>query len=213
MGLFQFLSALVESGNVVVTQDFREEVEPEAEKILKDFDQLYRLHLPGNAPDFVPEAAVWAAKMLHRGCQFLVCRDIDGEIVMKAMQEVCSVVPSPAAAYSVDLTFRFLPDLIGMTRNVASGDPLLQSLLQLARDWPLSSVGVEGVEVLDVSHFINNACLRQLYVDRILERKDFTRLGNPEVNQAIQQALGAHEELNPAMASRLRASVPADEAA
>jgi hypothetical protein len=213
MGLFKFLSALVESGNVVVTQDFREEVEPEAEKILKDFDQLYRLHLPGIAPDFVPEAAVWGAKMLHRGCQFLVCRDIDGEIVMKAMQEACPVVRSPAVAYSVDLTFRFLPDLIGMTRNVASGDPLLQSLLQLARDWPLSSVGVEGVESVDTSHFINNACLRQLYVDRVLERKDFTRLGSPEVNQAIQQALGAHEELSPVIANRLKAPVPADEAA
>src|SRR5215470_16089997 len=142
MGLFQFLSALVESGNVVVTQDFREGVEPEAEKILKEFDQLYRPHLPGNAPDFVPEAAVWGANMLHRGCQFLVCRDIDAEIVQKAMLEACPVAYSPAVIYSVDLTFRFLPDLIGMTRNVSSGDPLLQSLLQLARDWPLSSVGV-----------------------------------------------------------------------
>src|ERR1700755_1656157 len=123
MGLFQFLSALAEFGNVVVTQDFREEVETEAEGILKEMDQLYRLHLPGKGPDFVTEAAVWGAKMLHRGCQFLVCRDIDGEIVRKGMQEACPVVHSPAIDYSVDLTFRFLPDLIGMTRNVASGDP------------------------------------------------------------------------------------------
>ncbi|EEF58749.1 hypothetical protein [Pedosphaera parvula] len=209
MGLFQFLNALAESGSVIVTQDFREEVEPEAEEVLKEMDRLYRSHLPGKAPDFVPEAALWGAKMLYRGCQFLVCRDIDGDIVSKAMQEACPLPHSPATDYSVDLTFRFLPDLIGMTRGVSSGDPLLQALLKIATEWPLSSVGVTGVEGVNVSHFISDRCLRQLYIDRILERNDLTRLGSLEVNQAIKESLGAHVELCPTVAEKMQSAMTA----
>src|SRR5262249_25031638 len=103
--------------------------------------------------------------------------------------------PSPETDYSADLVLQYLPDIIGMTRAVASGDPLLQQLLILAREWPLSSVGVSEVGQVGVNAFIGHAGLRQLYADRIIARADLTRLGEPSVDTAVRQALGAFPDL------------------
>ena len=82
-----------------------------------------------------------------------------------------------------------------MTRAVASGDPLLHQLLMLGRGWPLSSVGVPGVDPVDVESFLGHFGLRQLYVDRIIARQDVTRLGNPLVDMCVRETLGAFPDL------------------
>jgi hypothetical protein len=72
-------------------------------------------------------------------------------------------------------------------------------LTELARRWPLSSVGVKGLEGLDVSSFVGDPALLQLYVDRIIERADQSRLTDPRVNEAVRTALGGYPELAPAI--------------
>jgi hypothetical protein len=204
MSLSQFLATLVESGQVVVSLDFAEETGPEADQILAEMDRATRQNLSGTAPEFMPDVAHWAACILHRGCQFLVCRDVDASLIGPGLREPCPAPRCPATDYSADLALQYLPDLIGMTRQAAAGDPLLEHLLALAREWPLSSVGVREVEAPDVQSFIGDAALRQLYVDRILAREDVSRLGNPRVDGAVREALGAFPELCWSVAARVQ---------
>src|ERR1700756_2256764 len=171
MSLSHFLAALAESGQVTISIDLTESVDAESESTLREMDRVARLNLAGQAPEFIPQAAVWAAQLLHRGCQLLVCRDLDTLVIDQALRAPCPTPRSPATDYSADLALQYLPGLVTMTRQVASGDPLLKALLVLARDWPLSSVGVAGLENLNVESFIADPALRQLYVDRILERE------------------------------------------
>ncbi|MDB6112406.1 MAG: hypothetical protein JWR69_4156 [Pedosphaera sp.] len=206
MSLSHFLAALIESGRVTISLAFTEEADAEAGAVLQEMDRITRLNLAGKAPEFRPEAALWAARLLHHGCQFLAGRDVELAVISQVLQAPCPAPHSPATDYSADLTLQYLPDLIHTVRQVATGDPLLQELLGVAREWPLSSVGVAGLEKLDVRNFISDPALRQLYVDRILAREDASRLDGLPVDQAVREALGAFPELCRALATPLQIS-------
>jgi hypothetical protein len=47
---------------------------------------------------------------------------------------------------------------------------------------------------------VGNACLRQLYVDRITQRTDISLLGPAAVRDAVTSALGVHPSLAPEIA-------------
>jgi len=207
--LSQFLQRLFEDGRVMVSAP--EPVDAEelraAEPTLAALEAVYRLDLPGEAPPLLPAAAGWAAMSMFHACQFVAYRDAGEEMIAAALS---SPVPAADAAphnkdgpgclayqaalhYSVDLTFRFLPDLMRLARNNAENDPLLGYLRQWAIAWPLSSVGLPDVTPDSIEPIVNHPCLLKIYGDRIIARKDRSRLGDPRVNEVVQQALGEGE--------------------
>ena len=107
--------------------------------------------------------------------------------------------PVPAAApaslhYSVDLSFRFLPDLLRLARSEAEGDPLLRHIRQWAAAWPLSSVGIPDLELGSIEPIVEHPCLLSIYCDRIIALRDRSRLGDSRVDGALAQAVGAMGE-------------------
>ena len=130
-------------------------------------------------------------------------REVDAASVQQALAAPCPRPPSASVCYSADLSLRYLPDLLSLARGIAPDDPLVAGLTALARAWPLSSVGVAGMEDLDVSAFVDHPSLRQLYVDRIIERGDVSRLKHPAVRAAVGEALGAYPDLAPRVAAAL----------
>jgi hypothetical protein len=109
----------------------------------------------------------------------------------------CPGNPSPSVCYSADLSLRHLPDLLSLARGIAADDPLVGGMTSLARAWPLSSVGVPGIEGVDASPFLPHPALRQLYVDRIIDRADGSRLADPAVREAVREAVGDFLNLAP----------------
>ena len=96
----------------------------------------------------------------------------------------------PAVQYSVDVMMRFLPDLIRHASAVPREDPLMVTLYGWAADWPLSSVGVpldRPVDAAAVESIVSDRALLTLYVDRIVARKDLSRLSHPSVVEAIRR--------------------------
>jgi hypothetical protein len=100
------------------------ELDQEVDTILISTEKAVATNLSGAAPGFSLPTARWAALLLYRAYQFLVCRDIDAKTMEQRLQEKCPDPHSPQTDYSADLVFQYLPDIIGMTRAVASGDPL-----------------------------------------------------------------------------------------
>jgi hypothetical protein len=172
-------------------------------EIVLGWEKIQRLELAFTAPRFSPAVAEWAAVRLYRGCQALVCRDMPPADVHRYLSEACPEPRSPRSDYSADLLFRFLPGLLAFARRLAREDPLVEELLVLARAWPLSSIGIDGLGETDPASFIEDPSLRQLYVDRILAAGDTTRLHHDAVRQAVQTALGAYPEMAPSIASCL----------
>ena len=206
MRVAQFLSDLFETGRVSVFVDFPAEPEQDVDVVLVSAEKVAAESLAGESPGFDLGCARWAAQMFYGACHFLVCRDINIEAIQAFFKQACPQAHSPKTDYSVDLVFRYLPDLVGMTRALATGDPLLQELLKLGKDWPLSSVGISGIENVDLKSFIDHPALRQLYADRIIARADTSRLGDPQLDFAVKEALGDYPDLSAPIAKHLNLS-------
>jgi hypothetical protein len=154
-------------------------------------------HFPGLPPELDRHAAAWGLEMLYRACVGVVFRDLDRQSLEVLFALRCPAEPSPISAYSVDLSLRFLPDVVRIARAASGNDPLLNPLMRLATEWPLSSVGVSLPEPGDISGFWSDPGLRRLYVDRVLEHNDLSRLDRAEVREAVRAALGDSSELSP----------------
>lgn len=199
MSVRSFLVELASSGRVHVGRALLEKPPSATEvgPILMDLDLAARIEMAGDAPPLSMGPALWASWMLYQGCQFLTFREMDAGLVKLRLASPPPAAPSPWVCYSVDLAMRYLPDLVALARGLSPGDPLVEGLLELARAWPLSSVGIAGVGPVQVGGFWAHDSLRALYVDRVLERKDSARLGDREVAEAVRAALGDHPSLAP----------------
>jgi hypothetical protein len=225
--LSAFLTALFADGRVRVPAPgpLSEAELSEAEDTLAGFEVPYRQELPGTPPPLSLPAARWGAAMFYRACQFVAYRDVDAERIAEVLEsgDEKSVAGSPeeryfrgakgdnqrdiargelpSLHYSVDLTFRYLPDLVKLAKIAAEQDPLLDQLLRWGAEWPLSSVGMALPAAPVIDGFAGDGCLLRLYVDRILARRDTARLADRRVREAVRQALGAFPELAPEMAA------------
>lgn len=204
MSLSRFLTSLFSEGPVRVSaaanqrgtllsptsQDLAEALE-----ILTSFEMDYRHELPGVPPGLSEPAMLWGALTVFRASSFLAHRDVNEDIIRDAFEQTCPVPASASVCYSVDLTLRFLPDLIRLTKAASENDPLVGMLTRLARQWPLSSVGVAGVGTVNVTDITASECLLRIYVDRIFATKDRSRMDDLKVCEAIRAAIGLHPDL------------------
>ncbi len=161
------------------------------------------LELAPGIPEFSAPSALWGARLFYRLCRVLVCRDL-GEAEVSAIDaDPCPEPRRPRTDWSVDLMLRHLPRIWQFARHLSNGDPLVEKLKNIAAAWPLSSVGIQGVENLNIETFAGNAALRRLYADRIIAAGDASRLGHAEVDQLLRTDLGLHRELAPQLAAKL----------
>jgi len=169
------------------------------------FERQYRLELPAIPPSVSVDAVRWSTSMFYRASQLLVFRDIDATQIDQDLSTACPIADTPSAHYSVDLTFRFIPDLLKQARHVSGDDPLLRWLTKWANAWPLSSVGIPDMESLNIDAIAEDQCLLKLYGDRIIEQNDLSRLSDDRVNNAVRAALGAYPDLAPEIAAAIKA--------
>lgn len=213
MSLTSFLSTLFEDGCVQVPEwaPLTDDDRKAALHRITEYEATYRAALPGVPPEMDASRALAAAEAMFRACQCLVYRELDPQELLAA-----SFVPEPgtrrpADHYSADLAYRFLPDVWRLSRNAAANDPLVSCVRELAARWPLSSVGIADLPALDVEGFINDRCLLTLYVDRIVERRDRSRLTDSRVRSALREACGMYTEWIPELAAVLAEDPPSVE--
>lgn len=199
--LSAFVQSLWSGGDLVLSTNIAptDEDVKAGMQALQTIERDYRQGLPGEVPAVSRAAAEWALVGLYRACQFLVYRELPEELLRADLGRPCPETPSPIVCYSVDLSFRFLPELVRFARAASSSDPLVECLKAWACDWPLSSVGIPDVPPKSIDAFIEDSSLRTLYVDRILATNDRTRLTDARVAEVVRTALGGFRELSPAI--------------
>lgn len=201
MELAQFLTSLFDDGRLQVPPlaDVSKNEIDAAKQVLRETEALYRPSLPGTPPALDLNSAARASITLYRACQFSVYRDLDTAVIERELGATLATEVSASVHYSVDLVFRYLPDMRRFAASAAQNDPLVDSIKNLAAKWPLSSVGMPGIECVNIDLLAESPCLMQMYVDRILERNDSSRLGDPRVRSAIKRSLGAQTHMSPAI--------------
>ena len=192
--LTNFLRALLDTGDVTVASyltPFAPDDLATATALLRRYHAADALHLPHQAPPFEPAAAQWAAECLYRTAQLAFLRDYDADAVVAHLADWPGEA-SPAASYAVDLVFRHLPALLDLARHLAPADALVARLQALARQWPLSFVGVPPAPAEAPTAVLAHPALRALYLDRIIERHDRERATQLGVAEGIRAALGEY---------------------
>lgn len=204
MSLLSFLGAVYETGRVPV-DDPDAPLEPsdaEVDVLLDAFDARAREQVAFVAPEFIREAAHWSAALMYRGCQALVFRKLNEGAVKQMLGGPCPTPLSPGSIYSADLVLQLLPELAIMARTVAEKDVLVGILQRIGAAWPLSSVGMLQITADQIDRdalelIMNDRSLRQLYIDRVIARRDRSRLERADVREGVRQALGMYDELWP----------------
>jgi hypothetical protein len=197
------LQSLAETGRAAVSPVSSEIPDADAIPLLEKWDAAAREELALELPPFSAEAALWGARLFHQLCRFVICRDMGEDQVNAACAVPCPWPRNPSTDWSVDLTLRHLPRLFQMARQLSNADPLVERLREIAVAWPLSSVGVAGLQGMCLDSFVGDAGLRRLYSDRIFETGDTSRLGDERLDEALRADLGIHRELAPILAGKL----------
>jgi hypothetical protein len=198
-----FLKSLAEEGRAVVSPQPLHDDAEEATAVLEQLDTHARHELALDAPAFSAATALWAARLLYHLAQFTVCRDLGEERIVAVCGLTGPERRGPESDWSADLTLRHLPNLFQLARHLSNADPLVHQLRLIAAAWPLSSVGIAGLDHLQIDSFIGHPALRRLYADRIISEGDATRLGDPRVDDVLRGDLGVHQQLAPAIAAKL----------
>lgn len=160
-------------------------------QLLKKADQLARQHAPAEPPAFDPHAALWAARVVQFACVRLVDKiEMDIELpddLAKAEPDA----PSASQHWSVDLVLRSWWDLVKRSTTDNQDDPLNTTLLNIASRWPLAAVGTPAPIAHDrLSVVWGHPSLRQIYIDRVIQRVDREKANEPLVAEAIRRVEG-----------------------
>jgi hypothetical protein len=205
-GIVEFCEALFSEGAVRLADSnpaAAEDIDNAARFILQAEVEL-REHLPGKPPEADPAAVEWVTGMFHRASQLLVYRELGEELVTKDLSVPGPDPGSTNAIYSVDLVFRFLPDLWRIAHAASADDPLVKRLAEWSQTWPLSGIGIphDGPRAIDA--ILQHSCLRRMLVDRVIEKQAAHLLADARVRELVRAALGSHAHLAPEITRHLR---------
>jgi hypothetical protein len=190
--LIQFIQDIIQQGKVTVdghVTSFSDEDKQAATQRLHEYYELQKQELTATVPAFDAPAAIWAAGFLYRAVQLVMLRDLGDDVVNKLLTPYDGAVTSEAVL-SVDLSFRYLPNLAGLAKGLAPEDVLVKRLHETAVQWPFSSVGMKVEGDFNIDVILNNACVCRSYIDRIITARDVKRSNNPQVKEYIKEALG-----------------------
>jgi hypothetical protein len=197
--LNQFLRQLFHSGHVQVAPPQRPIEASDlsaADRTLAEQAEVLALDFPGEPPLLDTAVARWAALSLYRGCQLSIFRELDEGAIAELLAAPCPTGEPGSRHWSVDVVFRYLPDLVRHAAAAGTDDPLIARLQEWCAAWPLSSVGVKlaatPLNESAIGEISRHAGLLRLYSDRILAKKDWSRLAHPAAGEAMAASLGGH---------------------
>lgn len=190
-----FLIDLIQTGQVTVPNqivDFDAYTSDRAIILLEEYYWADALAMPHTAPNFDPEAALWAAKYIFSTIQLVLLRDIGEEKLNQLLTDYKGACTSEAI-YSADLMLRFLPDIFRFASGLSPEDPLIYKLKAIARLWPFSSIGIADINVTIGDKILDHPSLRVAYIDRLILKKDIERINNKHELKLVKEALGAYQ--------------------
>lgn len=173
---------------------FNEDDEALVKEFLKiEFDVESENH-PFSTPKYHAESALWAAKIVYTACQILLYRE-HKEAELKDLLPLFSQAITTETILSADLCLRFLPQLLAEAMRIDPEDPLIPILENILNQWHYSGIGIElTIEKFDFDLIFSNPCLEQLYIDRVIEKKDRKRAELPQMLEKIRATLGNYTE-------------------
>jgi hypothetical protein len=141
------------------------------------------------------EAAVWAGKILYHSAQLYLIRentakDLSGWVPrFKGKKDIASIL-------SADLSLRFLPQVMAALQNIDPEDPLIKRLEDILTEFHYSAIGYDlDPGEVDWQEELEDRTYRKLYLERIVEKKDYRLAGIPYINRLLMAEFGLHKDI------------------
>jgi len=186
------------TGEAVVADELHPFDEVDNQVAVEMLRKLYdadTLEMPGRAPAFNPDAALWACQHIYRVIQFLLLRNLGADLMEANLPDFAGVKTADAI-YSADIMLRYLPVISGLAKRLAPDDPLVMRLKQTAEQWPFSSVGCDmGTLETNTAIILADPSLSIAYADRIIEQREQKRITNDGEEMLISSVLGNFQQI------------------
>ena len=199
MELTEFISGLINEGNVTVAGSLQPFEEADLQSATIHLQQYYEddcREMPFTAPALDMKAALWAAGYMYTTVQFILLRSLAPGLMETYLQPYQGAI-TPAAVYSADLTLRYLPDLFHLAKGLSPADPLIARLKMTALQWPFSAAAIPLDTPPDLHVLHHHPSLRQAYTDRIMQARNMEQSLQPDNLPLVKAALGAYVDLWP----------------
>ena len=150
---------------------------------------------PFTPPQFNSAAALWGAKTLYNAAQLLLYRDNKpGEL--GGLLPPFPGTPDASAMLSADVCLRFLPQVVQQLHSIDAEDPLIGLLKQRLVAFHYSAIGFDvDIPYINLQTLFKDDCFRQLYIDRVTERKAAKWAALPAIKEQVLANLGDHKNL------------------
>ncbi|MEO1435137.1 MAG: hypothetical protein AAFV80_06335 [Bacteroidota bacterium] len=191
------IRALCEQGEVLVYDHQLVVGDQEEQQVIHYLEAEYRRQSKfyvGTLPNFDSEAALWAAETVYLSAQLILHRKTEAYHLPKLLMAFEGPV-HPGSVLSVDLVFRFLPDLIQELEKLSDEDPLVPILQQRLQEWPFS-----GIRYLntwpddDLSVLFQEKGLRLQLIDRLVKYKNHRLLTDSKIRTLVEAEFGWYAE-------------------
>ena len=150
--MIEGLHELWQTGRLIATHPVATE-QPDLATLAEWLTQIespYRMQLPNTPPPLDSSWAIWAVQQFYRASQLMIHRELGEQFIWMGLETEPAELQGDSAReltaidvasihYSVDLHFRFLPDLERLTKAAMPSDPLLKQIDAWAERWPLSA--------------------------------------------------------------------------
>ncbi|AZA82267.1 hypothetical protein C1637_09430 [Chryseobacterium lactis] len=140
------------------------------------------------------KAAVWAAKIVYHSAQLYLIRK-NTEQNMRSLIPEYKETKDISTVLSADLALRFLPQIITALHSVDPEDVLIKMLENILTEFHYSGIGHD----LDLKHInwgkeLEDKTYRKLYLERIVEKRDYKLAEIPLINKLLIAEFGMHKE-------------------
>lgn len=127
------------------------------------------LNHPFSKIQFRPDSALWAAEFVYLAAQLILYRKDQNKDLKNLFPEL-ELDISPETMLSVDMCFRYLPDMITQLKLIDTEDPLLDILEMELTKWHYSGINSNlDIDKLNFDVIFTNKRLQQLYLNRIVD--------------------------------------------
>lgn len=172
----------------------------EVEGLLRSWHSLLQEEVGGPALEYDAAAAREGAVGLFRSVWYYLHPHMP-VAALKPHPKNHPVSPAAAAQFSADLTLRHLPDVSQWVAGKRGREGLVQALRELTRSYPLSCPGFAKGEQSGLEPEAQAwLCLKQhrglwqLFLDRVVQRRDPEWRQHPEVCAGLLNSLGSYVE-------------------
>ncbi|UKB84738.1 hypothetical protein LF887_03590 [Chryseobacterium sp. MEBOG06] len=140
------------------------------------------------------ETAVWAAKVLYHSAQLHLIRENTAKDMDKLIPEFKGV-RNISSILSADLSLRFLPQIILVLNIADSEDKLITILEDILTLFHYSGIGYDlDLKNINWEKELEDKTYRKLYLERIVEKRDYKLAEIPFINKLLIAEFGMHKE-------------------